>query len=80
MANEKDEKKAAPAPPEEKLKTIKVRSLLPPKKDGGAQVALYEVDPNHPDGEVYIAGKGTFEVAETSAVNRALADGKLEKV
>jgi hypothetical protein len=81
MAKEKETAKAAVATEDEpKPKHIKVKSTLPVKKDGGAQVALYETDPNHPNGEVFIAGEGTFEVAETSAVARAISEGRLVKV
>lgn len=59
---------------------IKVKSNLPAKKDGGSQVALYEVNPAHPDGEVFIAGETVVEVAETSEVNRAIAEKRLVKV
>jgi hypothetical protein len=79
VAKEKENEKAAAAD-DPKPKLIKVRSTLPVKKDGGAQVALYEVDSNHPNGEVYIAGEGVHEVAETSGVNRAITEGKLVKV
>lgn len=46
-------------------------------RDDG-RVALWEKDPAHPDGEVFIAsGTGRHEVARTPAVLRALAEGRL---
>ena len=65
---------------EEKPKLIKVRSLLPAKKDGGNPVALWERDTAHPDGEAFIAGDTPVEVAETGAVLKAISDKKIEKV
>lgn len=46
----------------------------------GSQVALWERDPRHPDGEVYLAGAGTAEVALTGRVQRYLKDGRLVRV
>lgn len=46
-------------------------------RDDG-RVALWEKDPAHPDGEVFVAGgNGRHEVARTPAVLRALAEGRL---
>jgi hypothetical protein len=43
-----------------------------------SKVVLWEKDPLHPDGEIFITGDGvTHKVAKTAAVQRALADGKL---
>jgi len=44
------------------------------------QVALWERDPAHPGGEVFIAGPGEHEVGETAAVKARLKDGWLVKV
>lgn len=46
------------------------------REDG--RVALWEKHPDHPDGEVFVAGgNGRHEVARTPAVLRALAEGRL---
>lgn len=51
--------------------TIKVKAA-PGVPEG--EVVLWEKDPEHPDGEVFIAADGReHEVAETPAVNDALA-------
>jgi hypothetical protein len=54
---------------------ITVKSSLP-----GNQVALWERHPDHPGGEVFVAGPDEFEVAETAAVKKRLNDGWLVKV
>ncbi len=42
------------------------------------EVALWEVHPDHPDGEVYVAqGDDPVRVARTPMVNTRLADGRL---
>lgn len=41
------------------------------------QVALWERHPDHPEGEVFLAGDGTFEVAATPAVETRLRNGRL---
>lgn len=41
------------------------------------QVALWERHPDHPGGEVFLAGDGTFEVAATAAVETRLRNGRL---
>ena len=55
---------------------IQVRIAQP----DGNQVALWERHPAHPDGEVFLVGPGTFEVAETPAVEARLRNGLLVKV
>lgn len=40
-------------------------------------VALWERHPEHPGGEVFLAGGGVFEVALTPAVEARLRDGRL---
>lgn len=62
------------------LKRIKVRSNLVNAPDGGARIALSEKHPDHPDGEVFIAGPGEFEVANTPGVNTAIREGRLAPV
>lgn len=52
-----------------------VKSNLP-----GRDVALWERHPDHPGGEVFIAGFGNVEVAETAAVKSALRRGTLIEV
>ena len=44
---------------------------------GDATVALWERHPAHPDGEVFLAGPGEFEVAMTPAVEARLRNGRL---
>lgn len=41
------------------------------------QVALWERHPDHPGGEVFLAGDGEFEVAATPAVETRLRKGSL---
>lgn len=55
--------------------TIKVKSNL-----DGTRVALWERHPDHPDGEVFIAGDRVVEVAETTAVRDRLKQDILVKV
>ncbi len=57
------------------MKTIRVRLADP----GGGQVALWERHPDHPGGEVFLAGNGVFDVALTPAVESRLKSGKLVK-
>ena len=52
-----------------------VKSNLP-----GNRVALWERHPDHPDGEVLIAGLDEHKVAETPAVKAALRLGNLVEV
>lgn len=47
--------------------------LLVPDAGGGYRTALYERHPAHPGGEVYIAGPGVVEVAQTPDVMARLA-------
>lgn len=45
------------------------------------KVKLWEVHPDHPNGEIFISGDGTsVEVAETAEVKQRLKDGTLVKV
>lgn len=41
------------------------------------RVALWEVDPQHPGGEVFVAGETVVEVAPTSEVNYRLRNERL---
>jgi hypothetical protein len=60
--------------------TITVEPLVPDDAtDGGHAVALWERDPLHPGGEVYIvAGDGPTEVYPTALVNAKIRDGELK--
>lgn len=49
-----------------------------PGKDDG-RVALFEQHPDHPDGEVFVAGP-SVQVALTAMVQRKLASGELKEV
>lgn len=45
------------------------------------RVALWDTDKDHPGGEAYIAGDGSeHEVAETPAVLKALASGRIVRI
>ena len=46
----------------------------------GQTVALWERHPDHPGGEVFVAGPGDVPVAETPAVQAALKRGDLVEV
>ena len=72
------------------MNTIHVKSALkpstatgpfghPPDPDG-VQVAFWERNPAHPGGEVYVAGDGVVEVAETPLVIEALERKRIKKV
>jgi hypothetical protein len=54
---------------------ITVKSNLP-----GSTVALWERHPDHPTGEVFLAGDRQAEVAMTARVQAALADGRLVEI
>lgn len=58
-----------------KKSTITVKSALPPEK-----VAFWEAHPDHPDGEVFVAGEDDFEIGETANAKRAIRQGRLETV
>ena len=58
------------------VKFITVQSNLQDK----ARVALWEVHPDHPDGEVFIADRESHQVAETRRVREALRAGRLAQV
>lgn len=44
------------------------------------RVVVWERDDAHPNGEVFIAGPGEFQVAETDRVHEALRSGRLQRV
>lgn len=46
----------------------------------GDEVALWEREPSHPGGEIFVAGAGVVEVAMTPAVARGLQQGRLVEV
>lgn len=54
---------------------ITVKSAL-----SGNRVALWQVHPDHPGGEVFVVGDKGVKVAETDAVKEAIKDGKLVQV
>lgn len=54
---------------------IRVKSGLPDNR-----VALWERHPDHPNGEVFIAGEGEHDVAATPAVVERLKRGALVEV
>lgn len=56
------------------MEIIKVKAAQPD------EVALWEVNPDHPGGEVLVAGPSVFEVATTPKVLHKLATGELVKV
>lgn len=92
MANDADKKKepavkpaasepaATDASSESTGPYVLVRSTLPGTRDGGHPVALREVNAEHPEGEVFIAGPTPVKVALTSAVKAKLRDGEIEEV
>ena len=57
-------------------KIITVKSAL----EDTTRVALWEVHPDHPGGEVFIAGEESHHVAETRRVREALRAGRLAQV
>lgn len=60
------------------MMTVRVRVGEPGgRATGVAVVALWERHPDHPGGEVFLAGEGEFEVALTPAVEARLRDGRL---
>lgn len=64
-------------------KLIWVKSCLKPSGNdpqAAGPVALWEKDPAHPDGEVFVAGDKPVQVAMTSAVEEAINTKRLEKV
>lgn len=68
---------------DEKTKTIWV---VPGPATEGRRVGIWETDKSHPGGQAWVApdtdGSGPakpVEVAETAAVQQALADGRLVK-
>lgn len=56
---------------------IKVKSALKQEPDGGGRVALWERNPAHPGGEVFVASDTPVEAALTLEVVKAIQDGKL---
>lgn len=54
---------------------MKVISVL-----SGNQVALWDRDPRHPGGEVFVVGERVVEVALTPPVQKALKQGRIVEV
>jgi hypothetical protein len=67
-------KKAEPA------EHMRVKSGLKVAPDGGMPVAFWEVDEDHPEGEVFVSGPGEFTVARTPGVLGAIAAKRLVEV
>ncbi|MGN6814407.1 MAG: hypothetical protein ACTHMP_26370 [Thermomicrobiales bacterium] len=44
------------------------------------RVALWERHPDHPDGEIFVAGATEVQAAATAEVTRAIRDGRLIEV
>lgn len=73
--------KAVATPREVSPDCITVKSLLPDLPDSGAQIALWERDPLHPEGEVLLAGfDATALVYPTVLVNSKIRDSVVAKV
>lgn len=62
-------------PEAEPLEVITVKSLLPDNR-----VALHEVDPAHPDGEIFVYGDTPVQAARTAAVEEHLARKEVAEV
>lgn len=58
----------------------KVETILVTSGRDDDRVALWERHPDHPDGEVYVAGKVEVEVAKTPRVHQQLSRGQLVEV
>lgn len=56
------------------METINVKSTDETK------VGIWEVNADHPNGEIYVSGNEVVEVAKTSRVNKALARGLIIEV
>lgn len=56
------------------METINVKSTDPTK------VGIWEVNQEHPDGEVFVSGDSVVKVTRTAAVNRAIARGLIVEV
>ncbi len=56
------------------METINVKST------DETRVGIWEMNEEHPDGEIFVSGDKVVEVAKTSAVNRALARGLIVEV
>jgi hypothetical protein len=69
--------------PTNELKKGWVVSALPPVAGdpfGGSQVALYEVDGQHPGGQAFVAGARPVEVAYTPGVVAAIRSGRVREL
>ncbi|MCH8290218.1 hypothetical protein IH992_03825 [Candidatus Poribacteria bacterium] len=56
------------------METINVKSA------DETRVGIWEVNEDHPDGEIFVSGDVVVEVAKTSAISRALARGLIVEV
>ena len=68
---------AEEAEPVKKMVVKAAGKLAKKRPDGGYPVALWERDPSHPDGEIWISGPGEVEVGVTPEVSRLLREGVL---
>jgi hypothetical protein len=66
---------------------IIVKPTVAPNADGSGRVVLFERDPDHPNGEAFVAigvdGSGkqpVFQVAKTQSVERLIVDGALTEI
>jgi hypothetical protein len=64
----------------EGLEHIMVRGTDTPAPDGGVRVGLWEQHPEHPDGEVLVAGPTPVEVARTPLVDQAISLRQIAQV
>lgn len=60
--------------------TITVKSALPQQEDGGHKLAIFERNPVHEDGQLWIADDKTHEVHMTPGVMLALNEKRLVEV
>jgi hypothetical protein len=56
---------------------ITVKSVLPKKKDGSSEVAIWDKDDAHPGGEAFVAGDEAVLVAPTAAISGAITAGRI---
>ena len=58
--------------------TLRVKVHPNQLKEG--RVGLWDRNPAHPNGEVFVAGEGEFEVGDTSEVRLAIAQKRIVEV
>lgn len=63
------------------MDTVTVKATAKVRKEAPRKVILWEVDPNHPGGEVLIAAdERIYEAATTPEINLRIRNGELEIV